>query len=105
MSRWSEVIYYTGGQPLKDEDGFPIPGSDEAVSGPVFANRKSVRSSEFYQAAQNGLRLETVLEVRLADYQDQQHLLWNNRKYAIERTYKKTDIVELVCSLFDGEAV
>ena len=101
MSRWSDVIQYvSANDDQKDEDGFPIPGGSP---GPyIFANKKSVRSSEFYQAAQNGIQLEAVFEVRAVDYDDQLQLVWENKTYSIERTYEKTDIIELVCRLFDG---
>ncbi|MGM7635637.1 phage head closure protein [Bacillus sp. Hm123] len=103
MSRWADVIkFITVGQ-TQDEDGFPIQG--EVIGPAIFANRKSVRSSEHYQAAQNGIKLEAVFEVRVSDYTDEQVLIWNQKKYKIERTYEKTDIIELVCRLFDGAVV
>jgi len=65
----------------------------------VFANKKSVRQSEFYQAMAQGLRLEAMFEVRSMEYEGQRHLVYNNKVYVITRTYTKNDeIMELVCT-------
>lgn len=65
----------------------------------VFANKKSVRQSEFYQAMAQGLKLEAVFEVRAMEYSGQEHLVYNGRSYVIVRTYTANDeITELVCT-------
>ncbi len=65
----------------------------------VFANKKSVRQSEFYQALATGLKPEIMFEVRSLEYTGQENLTYNNKEYVIIRTYSKNDeITELVCS-------
>ena len=104
MSRWSDVINYMIIERVRDEDGFMV---EKEVPGPiVFANRKSIRSAEYYQAAQNGVQLEVMFEVRVADYDESKRVLMhNNKRYTVERTYEKIDIIELVCKRFDGAVI
>ena len=65
----------------------------------VFANKKSVRQSEFYQALATGLKPEIMFEVRSLEYVGQENLVYNNKEYVIIRTFSKNDeITELVCS-------
>ncbi len=65
----------------------------------VFANKKSIRQSEFYQAAVTGLKPELMFEVRNIDYSEQQKLKYNDKEYNIIRTYSKNgEIIELICS-------
>jgi hypothetical protein len=65
----------------------------------VFANKKSIRQSEFYQAFATGLKPELMFEVRSVDYDGQPTLLFNFKEYVIIRTHSKNDeITELVCS-------
>lgn len=64
----------------------------------VFANKKSVRSNEFYQAQAIGLKPEIMFEVKSLDYSGQESLRYDLKKYNIIRTYDKNgEITELVC--------
>jgi len=64
----------------------------------VYANKKSVRQSEFYQAMNNGLKPELMFEVRSIDYSNEESLRYNDKEYAIIRVYdKKGEITELTC--------
>ncbi|GLY09596.1 phage head closure protein [Pseudobacillus badius] len=104
MSRWADIIHFMTIQQVRDEEGFNV--EKEVPGPPVFANKKSVRSSEFYQAAQNGVQLEVMFEVRTADYiEENRALMHNDKHYTVERTYEKTDIIELVCKRFDGAVI
>lgn len=65
----------------------------------VFANKKSVTQSEFYQAAATGLKPEIKLEVRTIEYNEEPKLTYNDKVYTVIRTYEKnSEITELVCS-------
>lgn len=65
----------------------------------VLAEKQSVRQSEFYQAAQAGLRAEVVFIVWTAEYQGQQQLIHNGQRYKIIRTFDRKDWrTELVCT-------
>lgn len=65
----------------------------------VFANKKSIRSNEFYESQKLGYKLSIMFEVRVEEFESQDYILYKNKKYKIERTYQKNaEIIELVCS-------
>lgn len=69
------------------------------TSRTVFADRKSIRQSEFYQAHAVGLKPEITLVVRMVDYDNESRLRWNEQVYDILRTHSKNgEIIELVCA-------
>lgn len=63
----------------------------------VFADKKSVRSSEFYLAAQADMQVEAVFKLNLLDYEDERLLIHNEKVYSIIRTYEMGDYIELTC--------
>jgi len=64
----------------------------------VFADKQSVRQSEFYQAVASGLNPEAVFIVRTIDYSDQACVEWGAKQFNIIRTYNRPDeMTELVC--------
>lgn len=64
----------------------------------VFADKQSVRQSEFYQAAATGLRPELMFVVRTIEYNGETKLKYNGKEYSIIRTYDKDgELTELVC--------
>lgn len=68
------------------------------TSRQVCADKKSIRQSEFYQAAATGLRPELMFIVRSIDYEQEPKLEYNNKKYTIIRVYDKDDeFAELIC--------
>ena len=68
------------------------------VEREVFADKQSIRQSEFYQAAATGLRPELMFVVRSIDYEGEPKLKYNGKKYAIIRTYDKDgELTELIC--------
>lgn len=94
--RWSDVIYLIGEVHGENEYGDPV-----AVDGPpreVYANRKSVRQSEFYQAAMTDLRPEIMFEIRSAEYEGEPKVRFEGRDYSVIRTYDNGEITELICS-------
>jgi len=68
--------------------GDPVQTETETT---VFADKASVRQSEYYQAAATGLRPELMFIVRTCDYSQQPLAEWNSKQYKIIRTYDKTD--------------
>lgn len=72
---------------------------DTPTSTQVFANKKSIRQSEFYQAMASGLKPEVMFEIRYSDYNEQTKLTYNSKEYNIIRVYTKNDeIIELICN-------
>lgn len=71
---------------------------------PVFANKKSVRQSEFYQASMQGIQLELMFEIRATDYNGENALEFEGKQYTIKRTFdRNNDFLELICSTFEGD--
>lgn len=64
----------------------------------IFADKQSIRQSEFYQAAATGLRPELMFIVRTIDYNQEPKLKYNDKEYTIIRTYDKDgELTELIC--------
>ena len=84
----------------KDLDGFPVVTETKRT---VFADKKSVRQSEFYQAAAQNIKLELMFDVRTVDYQGETLLEHDGQRYKVVRTYDKDgELTELVCSRLEG---
>jgi len=67
----------------------------------IYCNKKSVRQSEFYQAGAQGKKPEIMLEVRTANYHDEEFIEFRDVRYHIDRTYtpdKDPDKTELILS-------
>lgn len=70
----------------------------------IFVNKKSVRQSEFYQAAAKGLQPTLMFELRSIDYENEPKLSYNSKEYTIIRTYDKGEFTELICEgITNGE--
>lgn len=68
------------------------------TSNQVFANKKSIRQSEFYQAQATGLRPEVMFEIKTINYNQETKLGYNDKTYNIIRVYDKNgEITELIC--------
>lgn len=68
------------------------------VERQIFADKQSVRQSEFYQAAATGLKPELMFVVRSIDYNQEPKLKHGDKTYTIIRTYDKDgELTELVC--------
>lgn len=92
---WSDVVYLVNDEPTLDDEGFPVGG--EGTSRKVFANRKSVKSNEYYAAKQSGIALSLIFEIRDVDYQGETIVKYKTDTYEVERSYEKGEFVELTC--------
>lgn len=96
---WSDVVYLVGLTEGTDQYGFPAIVESERKR--VFANKKSIRSSEYYQAKQSGIHLAFTYEIRAIDYDGEEKLYLSleedEEPNEIERTYEKGEFIELVC--------
>lgn len=101
-----QIVVKNGYGEEVEQDGAPLID--------VFANKKSVRQSEFYQAHADGMKPEIVFEVMTVDYEEaesrqdegrQMKVKYNNRVYRLIRPYSANgERTELVCSIFPMEA-
>ena len=94
--RFDKVIYLLGVMTEENELGDPI---KTVTRRETFAEENSVRQSEHYQAAANGLKLELTFVVWSAEYQNEPQLEYEGTVYVISRTFKRKDErTELICS-------
>lgn len=71
----------------------------------VFANKKSVRQSEFYQASTVGLKPELVFEIRSIEFNNDEKVRYNEKEYSIIRAYEKGETTELTVTSHVGSEV
>jgi len=70
----------------------------------VYAEKMSIRQSEFYQAAATGLKPEIMFEIRTIDYDNENKLKFNEKEYKVIRAYEKGEYTEIICQgLTNGE--
>jgi SPP1 family predicted phage head-tail adaptor len=63
----------------------------------VFANKKPIKSNEFYQAAATRIKPSLMFEISTIDYDEQELLRYDSKEYTIIRTYAQDEKIELVC--------
>lgn len=79
-----------------DENGFEI---HSEIKTEVFADKKSIRASEHYEAEKLGYKLSLMFIMKPYEYNNQEYLYYENQKYKVERPYQKdTENLELICS-------
>ena len=65
------------------------------VETTVFCEVDSITQTEFYQAANTELNPEYKFTIFFGDYSDQPIVIYNGVRYAIYRTYRADDNLEL----------
>lgn len=90
---WKDIITLRAETTALDEFNRPYKVFVDKV---VQAQRKSVKFTEFYQAAATGLKAEVIFEVR--SYDGQTYVLYKDIQYRIIRSFEKYDTVELTCT-------
>lgn len=64
----------------------------------IFADKKSVKQSEFYQAHAQGLKPEIMFIIHPSEYEGKQGIKYNGKQYKVIRTYEKdSENLELIC--------
>ena len=78
---------------VRDENGIQRP--QESIRK-VFAQVKSVTSTEFFEGGRNGLNPEFRFSIFFGDYQGERVVEYLGKRYAIYRTYQeRNDTLEL----------
>ncbi len=98
---WKEVIEI-GNMVEVIDYGEPI---QSMVYRQVFANKKSVRQSEFYQAANVGLKPELIFEINSFEFNNDEKVKYQGKEYSIIRTYDKGEVTELTVTSHVGSEV
>ena len=91
------------GQMTETEVNFEI--IKDWIYTPAYATKKSIKQSEFYNAATIGMKPELVFVVRDFEYQNHERLKYNNVTYEIIRAYEIDDVVELIVTTWSGSDV
>ena len=64
----------------------------------IFADKQSIRQSEFYQAMAQGLKPELTFIIRTCEYNQESMLEFKLKPYTIIRTFEKeNEFIELIC--------
>lgn len=80
----------------EDANGFMVPS---ATTVNVFADKLSVRQSEYYAADAKGKQLDMVLRINADDWGEQEEVEFNGVIYEIVRAYQKgLGRIELTCA-------
>ncbi len=92
---WTDVLYLLEETETFDKLNRPHYSYKETK---VYANKISVKRSEFYQAFAAGFKAEKCFEIRTIEFNEDKHthVKYNNVVYKILRTYEKdSEITEL----------
>lgn len=63
----------------------------------VFCEEEEIYSSEFFEAKRSGLSASIMLKTATVNYSGEKFLEYKGNTYAIYRTYRKGDYIELYC--------
>ena len=99
---YNEIIYLVNLVKEEDEIGNIVSSSETKTK--CYAKKQSVKTTEFYNASQIGLLPNCEFVLKRLNYNDEEELEWNNKRYQIIRTIdpkNKFDIV-LVCTRKTG---
>lgn len=98
--RLNSVVYFTQVIYAQDELGNWVETLGPFERRQTFAEKKSVRQSEYYQAASLGLKPETIFVLYLQEYKGEEKLEFEGKVYTIVRTYERPDgKIELSCEV------
>lgn len=93
---WADTITLIAEATGQDTDGYQaaVPTKTE-----IYANVKSVRRTEFYEALRSGITAAVVFDIFAHDYDGQRLIEYDGEVYKVERAYQtKIDRLELTCS-------
>lgn len=68
----------------------------------VFCEVYSISQNEFYSAGKEGFRPSFRFDVFFDDYDDQQIVEYNGKRYSVYRTYRNNDTMELYAEMRVG---
>ena len=88
------------GNPATDEFGNPIKNKTEKK---VFANENSIGSSEYYNAASEGLRPEVKFEIRTVEYDSEKEIKYNGDIYNIIQSQSMGEKTILTCEKVNAD--
>ena len=99
--QWSDEVILKSYTYAENDIGDSIKTKSERK---VYANKKSVTRTEFYQAVAVSLHPEIIFEVMTIDYENEKLLSYGSIEYNILRTYSANfEQTDLICVLASTE--
>jgi len=98
--RYNKTIYLISTTITQDDWGNEI---EERTERKVFVNENSIGSSEYYNAASQGLRPEAKFEIRSIEYDDEKEIKFDGDIYNIIRSQKMGARTILTCERVNGD--
>ncbi|TDO77686.1 SPP1 family predicted phage head-tail adaptor [Halanaerobium saccharolyticum] len=98
--RYNKIIHLISTTITQDEWGNEIETRTERK---VFANENSIGSSEYYNAASQGLRPEVKFEIRSVEYDGEKEIKFDGTIYNIIRSQKMGARTILTCERVNGD--
>lgn len=92
MSMFKDVIELVNITYVKNEDEEQI---EQETKREVFANVKSVYQNEFFKASTSGLKPSKLFSIRLSEYDNEEVILHESKRYSIYRTYERGELIDL----------
>lgn len=86
---YTEIIYLVSKTDSSDSIGNII--SEESLIK-CYAKEKVVGSKEYYNAVSNGITPTAELQIKRLNYNGEEEIIWNNKRYSIIRTLPKDRI-------------
>jgi SPP1 family predicted phage head-tail adaptor len=100
---YDEIIYFCDLKPGNEKDDYGDPIEKEIRTQEIFAEKKSISQTEFYQAQTAGSKPEIKFIIPdYLEYNGQAHLIHAEMRYKILRIYRKTGSNELEITCYGG---
>ena len=101
--RFNSVICLLPTFTTQDDLGNSIENNEAIEGRKIFAEKNSVKQSEFYQAAMAGLKPEIVFLMWTHSYKGETKLKYKGKIYTIIRTFERPEgKMELYCEVKAG---
>ncbi len=84
MSRWDLYITLVDTNPTQDENGAWVSGTP--IKTNVYANRLKLGTSTWLAAASAGLHADASIQVKTAEYADQDAVILDGLEYNVEKS-------------------
>lgn len=90
-----EIVLIADKTDETDRDGYPIKTETEKT---VFARKKSVARTEFYEALRSGMNPVYIFEMFAGDYDGQRLVEYEGVRYEVARSFQTSpDCISLTC--------
>jgi SPP1 family predicted phage head-tail adaptor len=99
--RYNKIIHLISTTITQDDWGNEV---EERTEREVFANENSIGSSEYYNAASQGLRPEVKFEIRSIEYAGEKEIKFDGDIYNIIQSQSLGAKTILTCEKVNGDA-